>query len=316
VPGNLLLLGEYAVLEPGGLGLALAVERRIKIKVYGSSQLRIKGKMGNESIVWNPGRSQNLLFDCIWMVCEKYCSLKKSRFRPTGHILIDSSDFFNKGGRKLGLGSSAAVTVGLVFYFLWPFLRRIKNSLPIIQNIALQAHRIFQGGVGSGYDICASLYGRMGIFRGGVNPDWNFITERLFFNYYILTGKRSVKTPDAITRYLYWKSKNRRLAKKFLTCSNKLVKFFISSTDFLKQTAYFHEYRKLGLWLGKKIGVETSSVFFKRKIADLQKKQFLMKPIGAGGEIAIVMKKKSKDEIKDQDLIPFTIARKGLLWKY
>jgi mevalonate kinase len=31
VPANLLLLGEYAVLEEGGLGLAVAVDPRVRI---------------------------------------------------------------------------------------------------------------------------------------------------------------------------------------------------------------------------------------------------------------------------------------------
>ena len=43
-PANLLLLGEYAVLEEGGLGLALAVERRARITVEPSDGLEVLGR--------------------------------------------------------------------------------------------------------------------------------------------------------------------------------------------------------------------------------------------------------------------------------
>ncbi|HTH13468.1 MAG TPA: hypothetical protein VMB23_03670, partial [Spirochaetia bacterium] len=54
VPGNLLLAGEYAVLEEGGLGAALAVEPRLTVTVFPTDRWELVGRWTGGGEQWDP----------------------------------------------------------------------------------------------------------------------------------------------------------------------------------------------------------------------------------------------------------------------
>jgi degradative hydroxymethylglutaryl-CoA reductase len=68
---------------------------------------------------------------------------------------------FESGGRKLGLGSSAAVTAAIVGYHLSASGVDLGNERERVLafRLASEAHRAAQGGVGSGGDVAAACYG-------------------------------------------------------------------------------------------------------------------------------------------------------------
>ena len=78
------------------------------------------------------------------------------RFATPLDILIDSSAL-SRDGHKLGLGSSAAVASALTLGL------RKAAALPtdpdILSHAAIAAHRLAQGGTGSGGDVAASVHG-------------------------------------------------------------------------------------------------------------------------------------------------------------
>jgi phosphomevalonate kinase len=139
-PGKLVLLGEYAVLD-GFPAIVAAVNRRASGQFV-------------------PGRSpESTLVDIA--VHNAADALGPNRAAlPRGSVLVDTSAF-SLNGTKMGIGSSAAtaaVTVGAVLEMAG---LSVIDSTDLVFDVALAAHRAAQGGLGSGADVAAAVYGGM-----------------------------------------------------------------------------------------------------------------------------------------------------------
>lgn len=163
-PGKIVLSGEYAVLD-GAPSIVMAVDRRAcatRVDVDGVvSEVRAPGytdKVGRFEIIdgdirWHDGQVLFGVIDSVWRAADAI---------PSGAQLIelDTSDFIDAGSqRKIGIGSSAALTVALC--------ATISDSVDVetIMSLAQRAHRDLQGGVGSGLDIACSLSGGLIEYR-------------------------------------------------------------------------------------------------------------------------------------------------------
>lgn len=176
-PGKLVLVGEYAVLF-GHPALVAAVNRRARVKLSASE--------GDHWSVVAPGfEERSPAFDLerigglrwrepgseaaarLCLVERVVGSLVAARHIDpehlrSGRLVLDTREFFVPlagGGAKLGLGSSAALTVALT-----EALRRwgadpSGSRVPIDLRSLLELHRSFQGGRGSGVDLAASRDG-------------------------------------------------------------------------------------------------------------------------------------------------------------
>ncbi|MEM7430820.1 MAG: hypothetical protein AAF351_02655 [Pseudomonadota bacterium] len=160
-PGKLVIAGEYAVLN-GAPAIATAVDRRVAVTVEPNDDdchsVRAPGwvdhvgrfQASDDGVVWREGETGFDLITATW-----------PHFKITGEqcvdIRIDSRALLHASGTKLGLGSSAAVTVALA-----GALVADGHSA-----IAADAHRQFQGGRGSGVDIACSTTGGVIEFEGG-----------------------------------------------------------------------------------------------------------------------------------------------------
>ena len=104
-------------------------------------------------------------------------------------ISLDTSAFFNTN-QKLGLGSSAALTVALV--------KALRPLLPLSEQLTLatSAHQLFQSGHGSGADVALALLGTPICFQTGYPPVPYLLPEDLHM-LAIWSGK-----PSATTNYL------------------------------------------------------------------------------------------------------------------
>ena len=257
VPGNILLLGEYAVLEQGGLGLAMAVDRRVRITIEPGDALTIEGTWQGHAISWSPGtRVNNPLFAAAVDVVKS--RLSRTGAAPGGfrcRISIDSSPFFTADGRKTGLGSSAAVTVGLVSALLHAAGVSPGQRDAAAPGLAVQAHRNAQGGRGSGYDVACSFHGGAGIFRGGDEPSWEPCRIPGDPDVYLYPGPYAVSTPEAVNRYEAWKIANPRQAREFLAMSNSALLDFVHAGTAPDAARRFDECRRIGIELGESIGV-------------------------------------------------------------
>jgi phosphomevalonate kinase len=167
-PGKLVLLGEYAVLE-GAPALVLAVNRRAHVTlapIAGDAWEIASPTLGAQArLQLRDGRAT--LGDAAPAELQWIAALL-SRFPQAGRlpacrIELDSDAFHvDHAGTpaKLGLGSSAALTVALL-----GALHAHTNLAPPTLREAVAAHRAIQHGRGSGIDVAASFTGGLSQFR-------------------------------------------------------------------------------------------------------------------------------------------------------
>ncbi len=319
VPGNLLLFGEYAVTEPGGLGLALAVERRVILDSEPAQGLSIEGSWGGDTVLWREedgGRSP--LISAVVESCRRYlagaCRSKTPRKHTplSGCLRIDSSAFFREGVRKAGLGSSAAVAVALTWALLCQSGVEAGELRRCTARVALQAHRQAQGGRGSGYDVFASLYGGMGCLAGGPDPAWEAVSLPWLPELYLFEGHSSVSTLSALRLYERWKSSHPGQARSFLERSNTGLRGFISAASLEAGLSRFQDLKELGIWLGDRIGMSAAVV----PPPPLEAER--CKALGAGNELGVYLagpaSKGVPAAVGAGTLEPAVMAARGIEW--
>jgi phosphomevalonate kinase len=141
-PGKLILTGEYAVLD-GAPALVLAINRRVVAR-------RKAGPVGSSVF--------------LVAVAEELARRRgpdDPAVKAAMEIAVDSSALYDDDGTKLGLGSSAAVTVAATALALSG-----DRTLPVIDReevmaVAMAAHAVGQAGRGSGADVAAAVHGNV-----------------------------------------------------------------------------------------------------------------------------------------------------------
>lgn len=131
-PGKIVLSGEYAVLS-GAPAVCMAVQVRARATVSASPD--------GQCYVSTPGLAGLDSYAVVDAVC--------GGARPAGIVELDTTAF-SADGTKIGIGSSAAVTVALT--------AALEGSTDVFAR-ALRAHTALQGGAGSGIDVAAAVHG-------------------------------------------------------------------------------------------------------------------------------------------------------------
>lgn len=177
-PGKLVLLGEYAVLE-GAPALVMAVDRRARVTltettdggcIIDAPSLDIRGarcRLHDGRIGWsNIDADAADRLELVGAIIEA-----ANPPLPPCRATLDTDAFFvQSGGSKLGLGSSAALTVAFS-----GAIQGLRGEPAPRANELIALHRDMQGGRGSGIDIAASLHGgvieyHMGGKQPGITP--------------------------------------------------------------------------------------------------------------------------------------------------
>ncbi|HLI17632.1 MAG TPA: hypothetical protein VKV22_05085 [Rhodanobacteraceae bacterium] len=167
-PGKLVLLGEYAVLE-GAPALVLAVNRRARVTlttfdanaweiVSPTLGLQARLQIQHGRAEWLDAPNDEL----AWVPIPLGQFPDVDRL-PACRMELDSDTFYvdHLGARaKLGLGSSAALTVAL----LGALHAAAGLPAPTLDE-CIRTHRTIQGGRGSGIDIAASRAGGLSRFE-------------------------------------------------------------------------------------------------------------------------------------------------------
>lgn len=138
VPGKVFLVGEYAVLE-GGRAVLGAVAH------YATGQF-IDGLEPESPLVAEAVRA------AAFAIGDHASAL------PYGSVKVDT-DAFAMAGAKLGIGSSAAAAVASVGAVFETAGLPVEDNRELIFQVADDAHRAAQGGVGSGADVAAVVHG-------------------------------------------------------------------------------------------------------------------------------------------------------------
>ena len=168
-PGKAVLSGEYAVLQ-NATAIATAIDRRVRVTVSespgeyhsitapgyleGNWHFRVSGE---GKFAWQdrlPGPSAFSLVEEVWR------SFDTAQW-PSISLVVDTQVFIDAAtGLKLGLGSSAAVSVALT-----AALQSFRSADRDTGKTAMDAHERFQGGQGSGVDVATSLQGGVIAYR-------------------------------------------------------------------------------------------------------------------------------------------------------
>ncbi len=178
-PGKLVLLGEYTVLF-GAPALVMAIDRRARVVLEPSSDTRwhaespglVPGRAAFEvgpdgGVRWeDPGAAEGLALVTGLFRDLSRTGLLDPAGLPPQILILDTRAFFGgdiPGRPKLGLGSSAALTVALAAGLLDLAGDGNVPGPGTILGPLVEAHRGLQGGRGSGIDVAASLLG--GVLR-------------------------------------------------------------------------------------------------------------------------------------------------------
>jgi len=177
VPGKLIILGEYAVLE-GVDALVASIDRFVTASISTSENdyYRISSNLSSDPVTFMindsgkiiPKEDQSdqllsIMHFAVSIIEQIYYRISgyKVEFKPF-HLQIDTSQFYQETNKnKLGLGSSAALTVALIVALV--YYSKIEKKI-ISDNIdlflfACDVHFKAQGNKGSGIDIAASVFG-------------------------------------------------------------------------------------------------------------------------------------------------------------
>jgi len=172
-PGKAVLLGEYSVLQ-GAPALSIAVDREVRVDVSAAytgrcsvaaprlSESPARFTIGADGkLLWRDERlSENFrLLDLVIDSLSEWDDIPSLPPESAFDLVLDSTALFHDEGTwKLGLGSSAALTVALVHA-----LQEYTGTAPLEPGhwlpILVKTHRALQSGRGSGVDIATSLYG-------------------------------------------------------------------------------------------------------------------------------------------------------------
>ena len=182
-PGKLILLGEYAVLF-GAPAVVVAVSRRARVKLSASKtdnwQLLAPGLVpGRVELEVGDGRElrwhgdEDVVSE-FGLVDRLLRELAEKRLIEIGNLapveaVLDTREFYRSLGDrrvKLGLGSSAALTVALTSALAnWSGLEHVTRKEPGWLQALVDVHRGIQGGAGSGVDVAASTLGGVVNYR-------------------------------------------------------------------------------------------------------------------------------------------------------
>lgn len=173
-PGKLILLGEYAVLE-GAPAIVMGVNRYAEVNLETSSSesnILEAPAIGISNLPFFINKKKISYFHSISNEQQEKLNFFTKTFEqalpfyqpplkklPTIKIALDTSQFFNEtDNQKLGLGSSAALTVALLAVLIKFGNQKfeIGEETDLFLKTALQTHRQAQGNLGSGIDIATS----------------------------------------------------------------------------------------------------------------------------------------------------------------
>ncbi len=304
-PGKMLLIGEYAVLE-GCDALVFAVDRQAEVsveKVSGNEYSVLSPSLGileSQPFILNPNgklyfdpninpfTGRKLLF--FQKLVEFFTSHIALTPLPALHINLQTDAFYSaEWRRKLGFGSSSALTVAL-FKALdeaW----KLRQSPEQLFRLALAAHRFAQGNSGSGIDVAASFAGQVVRYKMNSGDAWQQTLPQAVTPWHdlpmaVVWSGTSASTKEMVASVSRLKTTNallyRNLMETLCADSSAVIQAYAQQDleAFLRFTAKFRDaLRQLGSQSGTPIFTRAHEELV--QLAD--KWQCVYKPSGAGG---------------------------------
>ena len=295
VPGNLLLIGEYAITLVGAVAVAAAVEPRVRARATRGTG-GISGTMGSACYTAAPGS----LLGAVVAECGAAAGWQ---------VEVDSTAFSGARG-KLGMGSSAAVAVAVTALLL----RLQGNASPATRDVitaATRAHRVWQSGCGSGYDVATSaLGGIVGLSRNGELTAAQVAMPAPELA--LIHGEAALSTPVALDAFVTWQTQHPLQASQFLRRSRTLANRFLHG-DAAQRFRVVAQSAPLVRRLGDKIGITVEPEALRRGLDRVRRLGWAAKAAGAGGELGLAVP--PPGGASDGHVERVQVASEGLRWE-
>ena len=304
-------MGEYAVLT-GSPALVLAVNRRARVTVQtctrseshvevpqlGLGPVRFRLESGR-SVTWLDGHADQPAFRRARQTLEWWLSHSGEHSAKLDglQLRIDTEALYQReGGQavKLGLGSSAAMTVALA-----AALEAVFHPAPEavirerLQSRLLEPYRAGQGGQGSGIDLAASLNGGFNRYqldaeRGHIRPA--DLPPGLLMAFVWVGVPAS--TPDFLVRFERWHQGQQEQARKLLQSMDECCQSALACLDRKDAQGLMtciNKYRRHMGKIGQAMGAPVLSEQLDGIISTAKQYGLACKPCGAGGgDIALL----------------------------
>lgn len=231
IPGKIVISGEYAVLDAAP-AIVSTINQKIHITIQHSDKNHnTYSTSASESIFpFTIDDNYNILWldsdpNLFGMVLKSAFSILKLKLKKKICIAIDSSQFFQttKDGivYKLGIGSSAAVSVGVITA-LSQYLK-IQSSKESLLIQANSIHQALQGNKGSGIDVVCS-YADQGVIEctkdSVKNHRWSTLDWPNGLYLKVLSTSQGSSTKRLITNY---QRASHLYSKQFKTVLDQLL---------------------------------------------------------------------------------------------
>lgn len=291
-PGKIVLCGEYAVLA-GAPAIVTTVDRRARVDVEiiaGAEHVLIAPGLVDETLRFHRDTGGNYRWsgDRYRLVEEV---LEACSGIPTKSLSmnLDTQAFRDpESGRKLGLGSSAALATALVAALDAHFDAGLE-----VQKIAAKAHRNYQSGSGSGVDIAACFTGGTIRFRRSDTPQngrplVQAIRWPAGLGYRVLWSGRASDTASKLRKLEARKALECKSATALAASAAVVANLWDTSSAnavlaalriFVKDLQYFSADQEVGIF----------DAGHRELVAPAESLELVYKPCGAGGgDIGVV----------------------------
>jgi phosphomevalonate kinase len=308
VPGKAVLTGEYAVTD-GVPAIAMGVDRYACVELttddidsfhIRAPQLEIDAlrfEIGpGRRVEWQTDHPQWSRFAMTAGWIERLLGETEPGTLAPFRLQIDTAELFleHQGEQiKLGLGSSAAVLVGLDQVLADYLGRESDQSSQHTLDRLLPIYRDGQGGQGSGIDLACSIFGGLIEFRGR-SPGPEIRPTRLPAGLELLfvwTGQ-SASTPDLLARYRDWQQRSPARFERWIAAAASnidQVREALDAGDAPALIELFRAYGRAMSTIGGFMGVDLTPGVHRALMEQADRLGLAAKPSGAGvGDLALV----------------------------
>ncbi len=303
-PGKAVLIGEYAVLH-GAPALVMAVERRVRVSIDAcsadASRLEAPQLAANPlyfdveadgSLRWaDAGAAGDELALSRNLLARSLAQAGAHALPEPGglHVRIDSSELYlhDEGGPiKLGLGSSAAVTVALSAALQCYLQGTAPAAKPELAEL-LHSHRQMQGGRGSGLDLAAALEGGLLAYRLiGERPQFESMAWPPDWPLMFVWSGEAASTGRFLASYARWRSGDPQAADSLWQAMDGCCREALESVEcgaLGRFMTCINNYRGLMGKIGARIDAPVLNPQHQRLAAIALEQGAAYKPCGAGG---------------------------------
>jgi phosphomevalonate kinase len=299
-PGKVVIMGEYAVLE-GAPSLVMAIDRRVRVSLRpsdepecmvaapGMTSSRGRFRLGPSGMEWLDGNAA--LFRLPIHVIRAFLGLTEGgrAFCGSFDLTLDSTALMDRNGdriRKLGLGSSAALTVALWHVLGYHAASHHDTVVPDGLESLIDIHAGLQGRRGSGLDVAASLYGGLIEYSRAPTPRARAASLPQDLAHCFVWSGHEATTGSFLARIDQWRRDNERTYRQAMSALAAIARAGAEAARGNDAEAFIEsldEYAAALQALGTASGTDILSEPHKRLRRLARQCGVVYKPCGAGG---------------------------------